>query len=189
MSRKAEIFNAILKILSEKGTSSFSTTEIAKIVGFSQPALYRHFKNKNELILFFIEELKHKLEKIIEKANSGKDFFDKLEKLYEAHFDFVEKTKVIPRFVFSDEIFDKNSTEKMEKFKKVCFNYYMREIENIFKNNGIKKVNSEVCAKLLMGSFLSYSLKWLLSGMNYSLKDEIPEMMEFWKNYFKGYSN
>ncbi len=182
--RKQQIFNAILEIISEKGVSHLTTTEIAKKIGISQPAIYKHFKNKDELILYFIKHLKEELEKIIEKANEGADFFEKLEKLYKAHFEFVSNTKVIPRFPFSDEIHGEKNVEKREEFKDVCFKYYLQEIEKIFLHNGIKKIDEKICANILMGSFLSVSLKWMLSGMEYPLEKEIPDLIKFWKDYF-----
>ncbi len=182
--RKRQIFNAILHIISEKGVSYITTTEIAKLIGITQPALYKHFKNREEIILYFINELKVELEKIIKKANKGKDFFEKITILYEAHFDFVEKTKVIPRFPFSDEIHGESNKNKRLVFNNICFNYYQSEIEKIFKYNGVKNVDEKICAKIFLGSLISCSLKWMLNDMNFPLKSEIPGLIKFWKEYF-----
>ncbi len=183
--RKKEIFNAIIEIISQKGISYISTTEITKKIGISQPAIYKHFKNKDEIILYFIDELKNELKKIIDFANKGKDIFEKIQRLYEAHFKFVESTKVIPRIVFSDEIHDIKTDKKRIKFKEVCFDYYRNEITKIFLEENINREKAELYAQILLGSFLITALNWMLDGMKYKLNSEIPKFLDFWKNILK----
>ncbi len=185
--RKRQIFIAVNNIISEKGLSALTTTEIAKRVGISQPAIYKHFKNKDEILLYFIGEIRKELEKIIKKANSGKNFFEKIENLYNAHFKFVTETKVMPRIVFSDEIHGIENYDKKIKFRKECFDFYKNEIEKIFKNCEIKKIDEKICAEIIIGTFMSVSLKWMLYDMKYPLEKEIPPLMEFWKNYIKNF--
>ena len=183
MNRKTQIFEAIVNIISESGFSHVTTTEIAKKIGISQPALYKHFKNRDEIILYFIDEVKKHLQKIVEYANRGNTLREKLENLYIAHFEFVENTKIIPKVVFSDEILDDRSTLKRDKFRDVCFNYYRKEIENIFLSYNVK--NSKTCAQIIIGSFLSTALKWHLKGSTYNLKKEIPMLMDFWEKFLQ----
>ncbi len=183
--RKKEIFHAIIEIISEKGISYISTTEIAKKIGISQPGIYKHFKNKDEIILYFIDELKNELKKVIDFASKGRNLLEKIERLYEAHFKFVESTKVIPRIVFSDEIHDIKTDKKRIKFKEVCFNYYRNEIIKIFLEENIDREKAELYAQILLGSFLITALNWMLDGMSYKLKSEIPKFLDFWKNILK----
>ena len=179
--RKKEIFRAIIEIIDEKGVSHLSTTEIAKKVGISQPAIYKHFKNKDELILYFIDELKNELKNIINHANKGRNLIEKIKRLYEAHLNFVESNKVIPRIVFSDEIHDIKTDKKRIKFKEVCFDYYRGEIVKIFLESGIKKEKAYLYSQIILGTFIIMTLNWMLNGMNYKLNSEIPSFVNFWK--------
>lgn len=45
-----------LRLFSEKGYKAVSVAEIANAVGCSAPALYKHYKNKQELLLAIFEE-------------------------------------------------------------------------------------------------------------------------------------
>ncbi len=54
--RKEQIAEAALAIVSEEGVGSLTVRKVAKRVGFSAPALYRHYKNKSEILLAAMEE-------------------------------------------------------------------------------------------------------------------------------------
>lgn len=49
MKTRDKILETATKLVVEKGFDKVSLTEIANAVGISQPALYKHFKNKNEV--------------------------------------------------------------------------------------------------------------------------------------------
>jgi len=53
--RKGEILAAALGVFSESGYSSGSMREIARRVGVSEPALYRHFAGKDALFLALVK--------------------------------------------------------------------------------------------------------------------------------------
>jgi AcrR family transcriptional regulator len=50
MSTKEEIIKAALKLFLKKGFYNVSMQDIARKVGISKPAIYHHFKNKEEMI-------------------------------------------------------------------------------------------------------------------------------------------
>lgn len=49
--RKGEILDAAVAVFAEKGYDAGSLREIAERVGVSEPAIYRHFANKEDLFL------------------------------------------------------------------------------------------------------------------------------------------
>jgi len=52
--RRGEILDAALGVFAEKGYASGSMRDIARRVGVSEPALYRHFPGKEELMLALV---------------------------------------------------------------------------------------------------------------------------------------
>jgi AcrR family transcriptional regulator len=52
--RKGEILDAALSVFAENGYDNGSMREIAQHVGFTEPALYRHFPGKEALFLALI---------------------------------------------------------------------------------------------------------------------------------------
>lgn len=53
--RQQHIIDATLKLISEQGLQGATIGKIAEEVGISQPALYRHFANRREIILAALE--------------------------------------------------------------------------------------------------------------------------------------
>ena len=48
--RQIEIIEAAKKLIGEKGIQNITTKNLAKEMAFTEAALYRHFKNKNEYL-------------------------------------------------------------------------------------------------------------------------------------------
>ncbi len=185
--RKEEIFFIIAQIISEKGLSEVSTTEVAKRLGVSQPAIYKYFKNKDEMIIYFISHLKEQLSKILEKAGRGKDTFEKLYILYQNHFALIEKTKILPRVIFSDTIY-LGSEEKRIALQEVI-EFYKDGIKQILKEGiekkEIKEIDIHIGANLVIGLVISCTLEWMLGGMSYSLKDKSDQVVNLLKKILK----
>ena len=55
--RQQEIIESAGKLLMEKGIKGLTTKNLAQEMEFSESALYRHFKNKEDIILLFIRFL------------------------------------------------------------------------------------------------------------------------------------
>ncbi|PCJ21097.1 MAG: hypothetical protein COB02_00485 [Candidatus Cloacimonadota bacterium] len=76
---KLNIFNASLELFVEKGIKATSVRDISKISGFTNPALYSHFKSKDDLsyhlYLTVFNVLKPDLVKILNPNQDAKTIF------------------------------------------------------------------------------------------------------------------
>lgn len=50
LARRRQILNATLQIAEEEGWPAVTTRRLADTIGYSQPVIYQHFKNRDELI-------------------------------------------------------------------------------------------------------------------------------------------
>lgn len=184
--RREEVFLIISQIIAEKGFSEVSTSEIAKKLGVSQPAIYKYFKNKDEMIIYFLDTLNHKLQEILQRAKNEKTIKSKIKVIYKEHLEFIERTKIMPRVVFSDVIYLGN-LRKREKLKDAIFSYTI-ELKNLFregiKNKEMKDIDPEIIVRFFIGSLMSSALKWMLSDMNYSLSEEANNLFEAFEKAF-----
>ena len=48
--RRVEIAQAVLRIIGEQGITSFTTTALAKEIGVTSGALFRHFASRDEIL-------------------------------------------------------------------------------------------------------------------------------------------
>ncbi len=157
--RRGEVFKAMLEIISEGGMSSLSTTKIAKKMGITQPALYRYFKNRDEMFLLFFEELKSKLLDIVKKAKKEKTLNGKIKTLLNYHFQFMKETKAIPSIVFSGYLFE-GDEEKKSKVREVM-GFYRSEIENMFREGNFPEKLLPLSSDFTVGALMSFVLRWL----------------------------
>ncbi|MCJ8345040.1 TetR/AcrR family transcriptional regulator [bacterium] len=76
---KLNIFNASLELFVEKGIKATSVRDISKISGFTNPALYSHFKSKDDLsyhlYLSVFNVLKPDLVKILNPSQDSETIF------------------------------------------------------------------------------------------------------------------
>jgi len=59
--RRLEIANAAIKIIGEKGLRKFTTAQIAEEVGIKDGTIFRHFKNKREILSVVIDRIEEML--------------------------------------------------------------------------------------------------------------------------------
>lgn len=77
---KREILRAALKLFSERGLEATSIRHIAHESGYTNPALYKHFRSKEELALHLFETCHRRIfGQLAAAAASGKSFEEKLE--------------------------------------------------------------------------------------------------------------
>jgi len=178
--RKEEVFIIISEIIAEKGLSEVSTVEVAKRLGVSQPAIYKYFKNKDEMIVYFLEHLKDQLAEVLRRASTGKTTREKLELIYKEHFKLIEKTKILPRVIFSDVVYLGNP-EKKNTLKEAIISYKMgiaKILEEGIKKGEVVEMEPEIGARFFIGTIIASTLTWMLNDMKFRLSVEVDRLME-----------
>lgn len=99
--RRKQIAEAALKVISESGLSRFTTAEIAKEVGVTDGAMFRHFANKEEIVLAAIDRAE---EILFEDLPTDPDPIARLRAFFFQRVSHLKKTAGITRILFSDEL-------------------------------------------------------------------------------------
>ncbi|MBI5937238.1 MAG: TetR/AcrR family transcriptional regulator [Betaproteobacteria bacterium] len=101
--RQAEMVQAVLTLTEQQSVETITTTDIAKSVGLSQGAVFRHFPNKQSIWLAAIDWVQHALLEAIDAAATAKSQpLDRLQAMFEAHVDFVMRHPGVPRLLFHE---------------------------------------------------------------------------------------
>ncbi len=88
--RRSQIINSALNLMYDHGFAGATTARIAAGVGVSEPALYRHFKNKQEILLAALDEVSARLIRhTVSAAGSEEDEIERLRLMSAAYYDFV----------------------------------------------------------------------------------------------------
>jgi len=184
--RRDQIVQATLRIIAKKGMNSLTTATIAKEVGISEANLYRHFKNKQEIIYETIETIGKGLSTNLEKVfQHDMDPLSKLEKVFLLHLQYIEKNEGIPRLAFSDEI---HMGEKIIKERLFNFiNSYTDKLSMLIKNGqemGLIKgdIKPKSAALIIIGIVQVTVLRWSLNDFSFSL---VKEGRKLWTNFLR----
>ena len=103
--RKKDIIEICLRIVDTHGLKGLTTARIAKEVGFSESALYRHFKSKAEIISKIIDATKKEALIHIDMVKKiAKNPEQDLRMLLRLQLEFLQKFPGLFRIIYWDEI-------------------------------------------------------------------------------------
>lgn len=169
--RQKIIVDEAINIIHEGGYESLSIRELAKRVKISEPAIYRHFLNKEDIVLGILNRISNFDQNLIASINKKKTTKEKLEEFICFHFEFLAKNKNMTSVIFSEDIFTQSSILK-EKLIKI-FSYRQKVIidilEDIKSKEKVKNLDSAELSKIIIGFIRMIVLEWKLSDFNFSL--------------------
>lgn len=180
--RQTEIINAATSLINEGGIQHLTTKLLAQKMGFSEPAIYRHFKDKNEILTsvlnYYKFGLKQSIDKIISEKINGKE---KLGKIIQIQFQQFNENPAIVMVIFAESSFQ-NDIRLSDTVKNILIEKRER-IEKIIKSGqrdgSVRKDISAVqLASIFMGSMRFTILHWRLQNYNFNL---IKEGEKLWQ--------
>jgi TetR/AcrR family transcriptional regulator, fatty acid metabolism regulator protein len=176
--RQQEIIESAGKILMEKGIKGLTTKNLAKEIGFSESALYRHFKNKEDIVLLLISFLSNNINSRFNTIlNSEINAEKKYVALFKSQFQFFKTNPHFIVIVLSDGLMDNSEDIKTSIKKLIETNFGAIKrimIEGQDSNLFNQEMEAENLVHFAMGSFRLQMLQWKLS--NFSMDIEAQGM-------------
>lgn len=182
--RRAQITEAALRIIARHGVRALTTSAIAQEVGISEANLYRHFKNKDEILSEMVDMIGEGLRKNFEKVfKTEATPLSKLKKVFKLHLEYIEKNEGIPRLGFSEDIHQSNRELGERLFRNI--ERYADELEKLMregkKAGALKKeLEPRSAALMFIGMVQVVTFRWSLSGFSFPL---VAEGMKMWENF------
>lgn len=185
--RREQIRQATFNIIANKGVKGLTISAIAGKVGVSEANLYRHFKNKEEILAHAVECIG---EGLLQNLRSVKNMkvvcpLKKLKRLFKLHLGYIEENKGIPHIVFSEEL-HKGHPDLRKKLLN-AINTYAREIELLIKKgqeDGTinKRIDTNAFAFTMIGMVQISTMRWSLNNFSSSLTHD---GMGLWDSFEK----
>lgn len=101
--RRAVTVEAVVELAAEQNPSDITTAAIAKRMGLTQGALFRHFPNKDAILQAVMEWVADRLLSRVDKAlRVAPSPLAALEGMFMAHVDFVIEHPGVPRMLFGE---------------------------------------------------------------------------------------
>lgn len=101
--RRALTIQTVIDLAARQNPSDITTTDIARHMGLTQGALFRHFPTKDELWLAVMDWVAEHLMKRLDQAAQGPDSpLAALQAMFLAHAGFVVEYPGVPRMIFGE---------------------------------------------------------------------------------------
>ncbi|MBS1761248.1 MAG: TetR/AcrR family transcriptional regulator [Bacteroidetes bacterium] len=181
--RQVQIMEAATGRISKFGIQNLTIKTLAEDVGLSEPALYRHFKSKNEILSSLLEYFKREMETRIGSIafKSTDTSGDELREIFNSQLQTFKNKPAIVSVIFEESIFhfDENLSSKVAGIIELMQNYVKANISKGQKNGHYSKlVNSETLTTIILGGIRLTVLKWKLSGFKSNLVKEGKLVLE-----------
>jgi len=185
--RQRTIVDLARKIILADGMESLTTRRLAKDLGVTDGALYRHFKSKKEIISLLVDDIQVTLLSLINSASEKEDKpLRKLESIFFSHLSYAEQRKGTT-FIVINEILNIKDNKLRNKMLE-AINQYLKTVEKILvegmKANDFKGDIDPACASIMFfGAVQSMITLWGLSGYKFSLRrDRLKKMFNIYKS-------
>lgn len=188
--RQIEIINASVKLIGSKGIAALTTRNLSKALGVSEPIIYRHFKNKQDIlagILSFLEENNRKISAVIVEKDAPA--LDRITELYLRSFEGFTKAPGLTSAIFSEELFQKDKVlaEKILGIMEVTNKTIVAILNEGMKKNELRAdLTSKEMSHILMGAMRFAVTKWRLNRYKTDLVAHGKELCLSFRKLFKG---
>ncbi len=181
--RQREIIETAINIIAQKGIQQLTIKNIAKSMGISEPAIYRHFNCKLDILLSilanFQESTKSSLQRIQE---TDKPAIEKIETIFSTHIIRFAANPALAATIFSEEIFQ-NDIKLSTKVASIM-ELSQAAIEKLIKSgqdhNEIRNdISAGHLAIMIIGSLRLLVTRWRLSRFSFDLEVEGTKL---WKS-------
>lgn len=188
LSRRDSIILSAIEIIDEVGIQELSTREIAIRQGVSEPALYRHFKSKNDILLGIIDYYcsfdSMIINTIVSKGLNARDGIRFFAKSYGENY---ENNPPLSSVMFAMDAYkyDANVSIKYREVLRNRHEFIIKLIENDIKKGLIKtKLSASDIGDIIIGTMRMKIFRWRASDYNFNLKESImmtmDEMLKVW---------
>ena len=187
--RQKEIIDSAGRILTQSGVSGLTTKKLAKEMGFSEAAIYRHFSSKEEIILSLLRYLGENMDsRLAEVIHSGANPEENLLGVFRSQFQFFEQN---PHFVVA--VFSDGLLEESEQINQAILNLmqikmkYLMPIILAGQQEGYftRKVSADELVHITLGAFRLHMFKWRISNFKMNIQQSGTQMIQSILNLIK----
>ena len=174
--RKSQIVAEVLRLVDEIGPDRLSTTDVARAIGLSQPAIFRHFPTKGALWLAVAEDIADRLQDRWTAAEAGAAGpHDRLRALIAAQLTAIAETPALPSILFSRELQVDNQALR-DVFRGLLGVFQGRLVAAIRDLQAVDELRQDISpediAILLTSLVQGIAIRWTLGARGFSL---VPE--------------
>ena len=182
--RRTEILEQSVKIFAAKGFYNTTVAEIADASGFAVGTLYQFFAGKEQLYTELLSEKTAAMyAEVRESVTQQDDVVRKIEVLIAAQFEFVQNNaEFCSIFVRGDHLSLSEGSRELRKRMMENYAAHVSFIEAVMEEGicagVLKPMDPRMMAVALTGIINSCATKWLTLWEEFSLKEQVPLVVD-----------
>jgi len=174
--RQKEIIETAIKLIDEGGIQNVTMKQIANRLGITEPAIYRHFASKSEILLSMLEQFKFRSKGHLNRARSADvSNLQKVETIFLEHSGQFAERPHMTAVVFSEEAFQDDS-----RLAELIFSVMNAAHEGmsdiIAAAQQTQEIRSDIPAEhlalMILGTLRLLVRRWRLSTFGFDLRQE-----------------
>lgn len=183
--RRAVTVDTVVELAAEQNPSEITTSAIAKRMGLTQGALFRHFPTKDAILQavmeWVAEQLLSRVDKAAEAASSP---LQALEAVFMAHIDFVVQRPGVPRIIFGElQRAEETAPKRLVQTIVRRYGERLHRLIEAGKANGEldPALDSEAAAILFIGTIQGLVMQSLLAGDVDRIRRDAPRAFAIYR--------
>ncbi|AUZ83701.1 TetR/AcrR family transcriptional regulator [Methylophaga nitratireducenticrescens] len=183
--RRAATVEAVVDLAGEKNPSDITTTDIAKRMGLTQGALFRHFPTKDSILQAVLSWVTERLLSRVDRAAEGiQSPIAALEAIFMAHIDFVSEHPGVPRMLFGE--LQRPGETLPKRMVQTMIHHYGERLHSLLKA-GVAQgeldatLDVDTAAVLFIGSIQGLVMQSLLAGDVSHIRRDAPGVFSIYR--------
>ncbi len=188
--RREQIAEAALALVAEQGVGALTARNVARAVGVTAPALYKHFPGgKGDILASVLDLLDNvKTEGIRHAVEEPGSALTKLRRCYDLHISVVERYRALPNLVLSDALW----SDETQLRERLLLNHqrHQAEVAEIIRHGQrTGEIRADIDADQIfvqfLGQFLTIAILYSRRG---DMIDPKTQAEANWKMFVRGVS-
>lgn len=176
--RRAVTVEAVIALAAEQNPGEITTAAIARHMGLTQGALFRHFPSKDAILQAVMEWVAERLLARVDKAaQEAASPIAALEAIFMTHIDFIAQHPGVPRMLFGELQRAGDTTAKM--MARTMLDRYGKRLSALIEQGKVQgelaaEVNTAAAATLFIGAIQGLVMQSLLAGNTERMRAGAP---------------
>jgi AcrR family transcriptional regulator len=180
--RQQQIVEVSIRLIAEKGIQNLTIRNISTAIGVSEPALYRHFRNKSEIILALLDSFqKIACDVLGGLEGSGMSSLEKLHAFVMDRYRRCAENPELAKVMFSEEFFQ-SEPEYADKILAIMHSHKDAVQGIICAGQESGEINANLpplhLFRIIFGALRLLIKQWCLSGFAFDLEQQGEQLWQ-----------
>lgn len=183
--RRAVTVEAVIALAAEQNPGEITTAAIARHMGLTQGALFRHFPTKDAILQAVMEWVAERLLARVDKAAQAAGTpLAALEAVFMAHIDFVAQHPGVPRMLFGE--LQRAVDTPAKRMARTLIDRYGKRLSALIEHGKEQgelaaEVDTAAAATLFIGTIQGLIMQSLLAGNTERMRSDAPGVFAIYR--------